>query len=188
MLIFIHGFNSAGNSDKGSRLRSAFAPMTVLTPTCGFAPIDAVAMLSDQIAEGLKQGPVTLVGSSLGGFYAPCLAYRYKLPCVLINPLVDQRLLRYEIGPQRNYYTGETYEWTEEHCAQLDGMVVDPAAPGIRPLLLLDEGDELLDSHMAAAHFTGLAETHMFPGGSHRFEHLDQSLPLIRNYIDRYQA
>lgn len=188
MLIFIHGFNSAGNSDKGSRLRSAFESMTVLTPTCGFAPIDAVAMLSEKIAEGLKQGPVTLVGSSLGGFYAPCLAYRYKLPCVLINPLVDQTLLRYEIGPQRNYYTGETYEWTAEHCTQLDSMVVDPAALSIRPLLLLDEGDELLDSHMAAAHFAGLAETHMFPGGSHRFEHLDQSLPLIRSYIDRCEV
>ncbi|PJA33533.1 MAG: hypothetical protein CO187_01220 [Zetaproteobacteria bacterium CG_4_9_14_3_um_filter_53_7] len=184
MLIFIHGFNSAGNSDKAVRLKIEFSELQALTPTCPYTPDDAIAVLRNLIENGQRSGEtVTVIGSSLGGYYAVWLAYQYKLPCILINPLVDQTLLRLEIGPQQNYYTNEQYEWTSNHCDQLDLMAVNPTTLAVKPLLLLDEGDELLDSHLAAAHFGGLAETHLFPGGSHRFEHMDQALPLIRSYI-----
>ena len=185
MLIFIHGFNSSGNSDKASRLRHEFPDMQVLTPTCPFAPDAAITALCSQIENTLEPGKnVTVVGSSLGGFYACYLAHRYKLPSVLINPLVDQTVLRREIGPQRNYYTDEQYEWTQNHCNQLDDMVVEPVTLAIKPLLLLDAGDELLDSHMAASHFGDLAETHLFAGGSHRFEHMNEAISIMRSYIE----
>ncbi|OIO74259.1 MAG: hypothetical protein AUJ57_02625 [Zetaproteobacteria bacterium CG1_02_53_45] len=188
MLIFIHGFNSSGNSDKAVHLKTVFSELAVLTPTCPHTPDDAIALLSQLIEDGRRAGKnIAVIGSSLGGFYAVWLAHRYKLASVLINPLVEQTLLRHEIGPQQNYYTNEPYEWTSEQCDQLDRMAVNPGALAIRPLLLLDEGDELLDSRMAAAHFDGLAETHLFPGGSHRFEHMDQALPLIRAYISKHR-
>ncbi len=162
--------------------------MQVLTPTCPFAPDDSIAELCSQIESGLGSGnSVTVVGSSLGGFYAVYLAHKYKLASILINPLVDQTVLRQQVGPQRNYYTDEQYEWTKKHCDQLDCLSTEPAALAIRPLLLLDANDELLDSHMAARHFGALAETHLFAGGSHRFEHMDEAVPIIRSYIERYK-
>jgi len=186
MLIFIHGFNSSGNSDKAKRLLHEFPEMNVLTPTCAYAPDKAISELSHQIENGLTSGKtVTIVGSSLGGFYAVYLAYKYKLGSILINPLVDQTALRQAIGPQQNYYTDEQYNWTEEHCTQLDIMRIQPEKLAIKPLLLLDEKDELLDSLMAASHFDKQAETHLFPGGSHRFEHMDEALPIISAYIDK---
>ncbi|GAV19931.1 hypothetical protein MMIC_P0892 [Mariprofundus micogutta] len=187
MLIFIHGFNSAGNSDKAYRLIKAFPDRSVLTPDCPYAPADAITDLCTLIESGLEShSSVTVIGSSLGGFYAVYLAHKYKLASILINPLVDQTLLRQQIGPQRNYYTDEQYEWTTEHCDQLDSMRVSATKLAIKPLLLLDEQDELLDSRMAAEHFDGLAEIHCFDGGSHRFEHMDEALPIMSNYIGRH--
>lgn len=187
MLIFIHGFNSAGNSDKGRRLRAELTDMQVVTPTCPVEPDAAVAMVSTLIGQALQQGiQPTIVGSSLGGFYATWLAVRYNLPSILINPLVEQTLLRHEIGPQTNYYTGEQYEWSSKHCDQLDRMTVRPAELSHKTLLLLDEGDELLNSQLAAAHFANHAECHLYAGGSHRFEHMDEAMPLIRDYMAKH--
>ena len=187
MLIFIHGFNSSGNSEKAGRLVDEFPELQVATPTCSYAPELAIAALSAQIETGLKHGnAITVTGSSLGGYYALYLAHRFSLPSILINPLVDQNALRKAIGPQRNYYTDESYDWTEKHCLQLDEIKTEPGQLQIRPLLLLDEKDEVIDSHKTAAHFGSLAETHLFSGGSHRFDHMDEVLPIIRNYIDRH--
>jgi len=188
MLIFIHGFNSSGNSEKAGRLSDEFTELQVVTPTCPYAPEQAIAALSAQIETELGHGnAITVTGSSLGGYYALYLAHRFSLPSILINPLVDQNALRKAIGPQRNYYTDESYDWTEEHCLQLDEIKVEPDQLQIRPLLLLDEKDEVINSHKTATHFSELAETHLFSGGSHRFDHMDEALPFMRSYIVRHQ-
>lgn len=192
MLIFIHGFNSAGGSQKGGWFRNTFGDRRVELPTLPYEPERAIEMLAGLIATaGDDEKPVVLVGSSLGGFYAVYLAARFGLPAILINPLVDQTLLRQAIGPQENFYTGERYEWTAACCDQLDAMATaqeDLAeALTVPPLVLLDEADETLDSQLAASHFEGHGEVHLFPGGSHPFEHLPEALPAIRRYLDRQQ-
>lgn len=186
MLIFIHGFNSAGGSEKGGWFCNTFSDRRVELPTLPHVPARAIDMLAGLIATaGDDEQPVVLVGSSLGGFYAVHLAARFGLPAILINPLVDQTLLRQAIGPQENFYTGERYEWTAACCDQLDGMATAPEALAVPPLVLLDEADEMLDAQLAARHFGNHGEVHLFPGGSHRFEHLPQALPVIRDYLDR---
>jgi predicted esterase YcpF (UPF0227 family) len=55
----------------------------------------------------------------------------------------------------------------------------------VLPLVLLDEGDERLDSRVAGEHFTGLdCPVVLFPGGNHRFEHMEEALPRILRYAD----
>jgi len=186
MLIFIHGFNSSGNSEKAGRLRAEFPDLQVVTPTCAYVPDKAISDLASQIESGLTSGKsITVVGSSLGGFYAIYLAHRFSLPSILINPLVDQTALRQAIGPQQNYYTDESYNWTKQHCNQLDRMAIQPEELTIKPLLLLDENDEVIDSHHTIRHFGSLAETRLFPDGSHRFNHMDEALPMMRSYINQ---
>lgn len=187
MIIFLHGFNSAGGSEKGRWFRNTFDEYQVLLPTLFFEPNRAIEQIAALINEpGNKTDSPVLVGSSLGGFYAACLAKQFGLPSILINPLVDQTLLREAIGPQENFHTGKHYEWTSEYCDQLDAMVIDPAELNIPPLVLLDEEDETLDSKLAARHFRNRAQVRIFPGGSHRFEHLEEALPVIRNYLDQH--
>lgn len=185
-LIFIHGFNSCGGSDKATFLREQLTDIEVISPDLPPIPNAAIALLSKSIEHALREGKrVMLVGSSLGGFYSAFLGVRHTLPFVMINPLVDQTLLRHEIGPQQNYYSGEQYDWTEEECDQLDAMIVEPASLPVKPLLLLDEADELLDSQLAAMHFNGYADVQIFPGGNHRFAHMPEALQLIRGYLTR---
>ena len=51
-------------------------------------------------------------------------------------------------------------------------------------LVLLDRGDELIDSESTAEYIGDRYPVVMFEGGSHRFEHTRESLPHIRNLIN----
>jgi predicted esterase YcpF (UPF0227 family) len=98
---------------------------------------------------------VTLVGSSLGGFYATWLAEKHGLKAVLINPAVHpHRDLRVFLGVQQNLHTGEKYELTESHLAQWEQLFV-PAITPTRYLLLVETGDELLDYREAVGNTPG---------------------------------
>lgn len=187
MMIFLHGFNSAGGSMKGRWFRKTFDEYQVLLPTLFYEPRRAIGQVEALINEyHTSHDSAVLVGSSLGGFYAPYLAKQFGLPSILINPLVDHTLLREAIGPQENFYTEEHYDWTAAYCDQLDELTVNPADLEIPPLVLLDEADETLDSKLAARHFQNRALVRVFPGGSHRFDHLEEALPIIRNYLSQH--
>ena len=67
-------------------------------------------------ARGARRPPdeLTLIGSSLGGYYATHLAERCGARAVLINPAIRpyDDLRRY-VGPQVNLHSGETFEVIE---------------------------------------------------------------------------
>jgi len=46
--------------------------------------------------------------------------------------------------------------------------------------VLLDANDEVLDYRLAETAFRGCGRTIVYPGGSHRFDHLAEALPEIR--------
>lgn len=62
----------------------------------------------------------------LGGFYATHLAEHFAAHAVLVNPAVHPRGrdLAPWIGPQTNLHTGEAFEVTSEHFAELAALVV----------------------------------------------------------------
>ncbi len=101
MLIYIHGFNSAPASFKarliGERMRTLGREHEYLVPALPHRPAEAMKLLCDL----LNNNPgASLVGSSLGGFYATVLAERYAVRAVLVNPAVrPYNLLRNYLGP-----------------------------------------------------------------------------------------
>src|SRR5712691_10546160 len=81
---------------------------------------------------------ITLVGSSLGGFYATWLAEKYGVRAVLINPATDPHMgLHAYLGRQHGYHGGESYELTEEHLRQWEELLVAVVHPE-RYLLLVE--------------------------------------------------
>jgi predicted esterase YcpF (UPF0227 family) len=77
MIVYLHGFNSSPASGKAKQLGEYMARSDRLAdyscPALPNSPREAIA----QVEAGLAQrqpGSVTLVGSSLGGFYATYLA------------------------------------------------------------------------------------------------------------------
>ena len=146
-------------------------------PALSHVPEQAIAQAEAIIAANPGRR-ITLVGSSLGGFFATCLAERHDLPAVLINPAVPASIpLEFWIGRHDNFYTGEWFDFTREHAEQIRGL--DPAT--LRPdryWVLLEAGDEVLDPDAALQRYAG-ARVSLEENGDHSFTRFDAFLPEI---------
>ena len=71
-LIYLHGFQSSGDSAKarllGDYLAQARPDIHYLRPTLPDTPREEWAAISACICSALSSGPVGVIGSSLGGF------------------------------------------------------------------------------------------------------------------------
>jgi len=124
---------------------------------------------------------VTLVGSSLGGYYATYLAEKRELGAVLINPAVKpQRDLESYIGVQHNLYTGEEYELTRAYIDEWCDLEVPVTRPE-RYLLLVETGDEVLDYQEAVRKYVGARQI-VIEGGDHSLRSFPEHLPLILEF------
>ncbi len=186
MIIYLHGFNSSGASAKAKALRRLLQPIAVLAPSYHFDPPRAVEQLQSRIEDALKtetpRDTLMLVGSSLGGFYAQYLARRYGCKLVLINPALDPiPALADYLGENTNFYTGVVYALEHRHLDALRPYyVVDPCRDPVPTLVLLDQGDELLDHRIAFERYQACAEVLRFDGGDHQFQHLPEAIESIK--------
>lgn len=185
MIVYLHGFNSGGSSGKATWLRQHLPDLAVLSPTYPtHDPDRAPEFLRDYFArvrrEHTNDNKLLLVGSSLGGFWARHLAAELNAGMVLINPGIhpDVDLLDV-VGPNTNEATGEPYVLTEAQVKAFARVKQSHCDPKIPTLLLLDEADELLDYRVAQSYYRGCGKIIVYPGGSHRFDHMAEALPEI---------
>ena len=180
MKLFIHGFGSCGWGAKSLALRRHFGVDQVLAPDLPFSPLQAIAHLHGL----LRRYPIdTLIGSSLGGFYATTLNERRTLPAVLINPVVfPHRLLADHRGEQRRWCDQARFQVDDRYVDELAALQRDRLADDERYLVLLQRGDEVLDYRQAAA-FYAAKDVVLRDGGDHRFEHIEPELPGIDSWL-----
>jgi len=182
LIVFLHGFCSSPASPK-ARLLAEYMNARGLAdcfacPALSPVPDEAVATAS-RLIEG-PGGPVTLVGSSLGGHYANHLAEEYGLQAVLINPAAVHCLDAGKfIGEHANFHTGERFTFTPAHAAQLAAQVRKPTPA--RYWLLTETGDEVLDWRQAAEFYVGCRQT-VLPGGDHSFTRFAEFMPQILEF------
>lgn len=179
MIVYIHGFNSSSLSFKARLLSHRLAELgrqaEYLCPDLPDRPAAAIARL-EALLEHADRSRTTLVGSSLGGYYATWLAERYGLRAVLINPAVrPHESLSAYLGPQQNIYSGARYEFTPAHIAELAALDVERIHPE-RYLLIVGTGDEVLDYRHALDRYRGCREI-VIEGGDH-------GLPVFAQYVD----
>lgn len=186
-LVYLHGFNSAPASLKGQQLGRAIAALPpdarphYFLPQLQHRPAEAMRTVAAWVdAHGADT--LTFVGSSLGGYYATHLAERYGAKAVLINPTTrpNEDLAPY-LGRQRNLYTGEEYELTQEHLAELAALKVARITRPERYLLLVQTGDEVLDYRDAVRFYAG-AWQFVQGGGDHAFCDFDAQIPAILRF------
>jgi len=182
MIIYIHGFNSSGQSGKAQELADIFPDEKIIAPDLPWQPEKAKVFL-EQLIDRHREEQILLIGSSLGGFYAQYLGWRFGYPVVLINPALNPfPLLLGCVGEQTNYYTGEVYHLTEETVMSLRCFAVAPADMKAPVLVLLDKGDELIDYRIAEQAYRDFGTVKCFEGGSHRFEHLQDAKALLNAF------
>jgi predicted esterase YcpF (UPF0227 family) len=178
-MLYLHGFNSGYASPKAALMRSAchLLDLPCETPQLPHMPSQAMALAEARL-EGLGPAPL-LVGSSMGGFLASCLAERLDLLAALINPAVAPgRLVTDWIGGDFvNPYTREPFTVTAAHRDELEALTPSGINSG-RYLLLLGTVDETLAPGEAFALYRG-ARTLLHPGGDHGFAVLGEHLPAI---------
>jgi uncharacterized protein len=174
VVLYLHGFTSGPQSFKARALHTHMQQRGLadrfICPQLPPSPKAAIALADDIIVTKVRGGETpTLVGSSLGGYYATWLAERHDLKAVLVNPAVVAHLsLEPLIGPQTNLYTGETFEFTRDHIAELRALEVPVLSRPERFWLLVETGDEVLDYRLAVARYAGARQT-VLDGGDHSF-------------------
>jgi predicted esterase YcpF (UPF0227 family) len=181
MIIYLHGFRSSPASQKVQMLARRMAERglsdRLWCEQLPFAPLRAIAVAERAIAAAPT--PPTLVGSSLGGYYATWLAEQHDLKAVLINPAVLAHLsLADFVGSHTNLYTGERFDFTLEHVEELRRIDVAEIRKPERFWLLVETADEVLDYRQAVLKYVGARQT-VIEGGDHSFQHFGEFLDGI---------
>lgn len=185
MIIYLHGFRSSPASSKARDLHARLSELgfgdRFWCEALSHAPAQAIAQAEAAIAA--SPVPPTLVGSSLGGYYATWLAERHDLRAVLINPAVFSEGFDATpfVGRHENLYTGEAFDFTWEHVAQIEALRLPALARPERFWLLAEEDDEVLDTRLAVARFAGARQT-VLPGGDHSFTRWPDYLDAIIDF------
>ncbi len=193
LFIYLHGFNSAPSpsSEKVATLKHLREVICLAYDTFDTRE-NIIKYLTKQVenldSNQVERNGCVLVGTSLGGYYTSVLAKLTGKPSILINPAMNPVEFMIESSGQtyENYETGELRKLTKEVALTYENHPVDVAVKSYkyRPLVLLDAGDDLLDSNVTKRQLSQF-DVHLFDGGSHRFEHMKEALPIISEYVDR---
>ena len=189
MIFYFHGFSSGAKSHKASVIRKYFSQYEIFIPDYpSHQPRTSIEYLKEYIKQntkGVNAKPVMLMGSSLGGYYAQFLATQYSFvsAVVLINPCLEPQVtLVSQIGEQINTVTNEPFHFTRGEFDEFSQYDVATAKIFRPTLVLLDEGDEIIDCRVASKRYENSGRVIVYPGGDHWFRHMDVALPVIESF------
>ena len=180
--MYLHGFVSSPQSRKaqmlGDYVRNCVTGIEYRVPALHHRPARAMDQVMDACS-GLARDDLTLVGSSLGGFYATLAAERLGCRAALLNPAVHphRHFDRYK-GAQRNLYTGEEFALDDAHVAELRALDVCAITRPERYWLFVETGDVVLDYREAVDFYRGALHT-VVRGGDHALVSFPEHVPEL---------
>lgn len=186
-LLYIHGFLSSPLSFKAQQVRDYCEQMRpdwrYLCPQLEPYP-QACAEALHQIASD-TEGPLYIIGSSMGGFWATWLAEQFTCRAVLVNPAVNVLDLfpAYLNKPLKNYHHEEIYRMSEADLNTMAEYCIDRPSHPSRLWLMVQEGDETLDYRLAVEKYQACRQT-VEPLGDHSFQHFDRHLDAIMTFFE----
>jgi uncharacterized protein len=179
-IVYLHGFVSSPQSTKavmlGDYLRNCVSDIGYRVPELHHRPARAIAQV-EAACRDIRADDLTLVGSSLGGFYATVMAERLGCRAALLNPAVrpHTHFDRY-LGAQRNLYTGEAFDLTAGHIEELRALDLPAITRPERYWLFVETGDVTLDYREAVAFYKGALQT-VVRGGDHTLVSFPEQVP-----------
>jgi predicted esterase YcpF (UPF0227 family) len=183
MIIYLHGFRSSPASRKAVMLRDRLTALGRRAEfRCPALPASPRAAAEIALAETQETpaGELSLIGSSLGGFYATWLAERVGCRAVLLNPAIDPaRDLEAHVGRQPVFFSNDEIDFRPEFLAELRALETPVTRPE-RYFLLAATGDSVIDYRTMVAKYTG-ARQHVIDGSNHE-------LTDFASYIDEVLA
>jgi predicted esterase YcpF (UPF0227 family) len=187
-LLYLHGFRSSPRSFKARRMealvRERHPAVHWWCPQLPPSPAAAMALLR----EGTRDWPtetMAVVGSSLGGFYATCVAEDTGCRAVLLNPAVDPaRDLGKYIGEQAAWHDPqERFFFAPEFVNEMRALQRGALRHPERYLAVIAKGDEVLDWREMTGRYPGV-RTRLLEGGDHALSDFDQHIDEVLEFLD----
>ena len=184
MILYLHGFRSSPKSFKArvvqKALEDAGRAHELICPQLPASP-KAAMELALLLAERHAPDNLSIIGSSLGGFYATWLAERLGVRAVLLNPSVNPlKNLEHHVGVTTAWHSDEPFEFRREYIDELAALRVERITRPERYFLIAATGDEVLDYRDMVAHYAG-AKQHVIEGSDHAISEFPQ-------YVDEVLA
>jgi len=186
-LLYLHGFRSSPRSAKAMqvarRVQERHPGVHWWCPQLPPSPAEAMR----QVMEGIRDWPrhrMGVIGSSLGGFYAACVAQATGCRAVLLNPAVHPaRDLARHIGEHTAWHDPGQRFWFEPRFVE-ELRALEPGAlrHPERVFSLIAKGDEVLDWREMAARHPG-AQLKLLEGGDHALSDFDAHLDEVLGFL-----
>jgi predicted esterase YcpF (UPF0227 family) len=182
MILYLHGFRSSPSSMKarlvGERMEALGLADQLICPQLPASP-KAAMELALSLIEDVPAEALSIVGSSLGGYYATWLAERVGCRAVLLNPaIVPLQDLDKHVGVTTQFHSDEPFEFKREYIDELRALAVDKISKPERYFLIAASGDEVLDYRDMVAHYAG-ARQHVIDGSDHAISEFPDYLDAV---------
>ena len=188
MIVYLHGFRSSPQSFKarliGARMQALGRADEYLCPQLSEQPWVAMAAVLAS-TQAMDARCLTLVGSSLGGFYATWLAERLGCRAVLLNPALraHEKLGRH-VGTHTAFHDAATsFEFHPAYLDELRALHVETVTRPQRYFLVAATGDETLDWREMVAAFPG-ARQKIIQGSDHGLTDFAYSIDEVMAFAD----
>ena len=183
MILYLHGFRSSPSSMKARLMAERMAALgrsaEFICPQLPASPKLAMELALSLIA-GVPAEQLSIVGSSLGGYYATWLAERIGCRAVLLNPaIVPLQDLDQHVGVTTQYHSDQPFEFKREYIDELRELAVNPITRPGRYFLIAATGDEVLDYRDMVAHYADARQI-VIDGSDHGIsEFADYLAPVL---------
>ena len=185
-LLYLHGFRSSPLSMK-ARKTAAWVhqhrpDIEWWCPQLPPSPRAAMEMINERFDSWPMQNS-SVIGSSLGGFYATALAQRTGCRAVLLNPAVyPARDLTKYVGEITAWHSDERFYFDEKFIDELHELTPAVLTHPARFFAVIAKGDEVLDWREMVARYVDCS-TKLLEGGDHALSDFDDHLPDMTSFL-----
>ncbi|CAB3910327.1 hypothetical protein LMG26686_04963 [Achromobacter mucicolens] len=142
----------------------------------------AMGMARDRLANADSPRELTVIGSSLGGFYATWIAEQLGCKAVLLNPAVNAaRDLATQVGEHHMYHSGAPFVFLPEYVAELAAIHAPRITQPDRYFLVAATGDEVLDWREMRDRYAGCRQR-IVQGSDHGLSDFADWMPEVLEF------
>ncbi len=190
LFVYLHGFRSSPSSAKSLLTKQTIEGLTSQGHDLGWygpqlppSPKEAMSLVKASI-DRQSYRRLSIIGSSLGGYYATYLAEQYGEECLstLLNPAIEPaRDLEKYIGEQTTWHADEIFYFKKEYIQELMDLYVPHITHANRYQLLAAKDDEVLNWHEMVAKYPG-AHQHVLERGGHAISNYSEHISKILKF------
>lgn len=190
MILYLHGFRSSPDSFKARMMAHAMAARGLTDawacPQLPASPREAIdlalGMARDRLADTDSPRELTVIGSSLGGFYATWIAEQLGCKAVLLNPAVHAaRDLATQVGEHHMYHSGAPFVFLPEYVDELAAIHAPRITQPDRYFLVAATGDEVLDWREMRDRYAGCRQR-IVQGSDHGLSDFAEWMPEVLEF------